>query len=64
MKNKRFARTHWQLGGNMVEIIVDNETGVNYLLAFSNMNAASGLCVLVDAEGKPIVTPNDGSEPE
>ena len=35
-------------------IIVDKETGVNYLMAkFGN---AGGLCPLIDKDGKPIVT--------
>ena len=36
-------------------ILVDRKTGVNYLWAASSY--AGGLTVLVDAEGKPIVTP-------
>ncbi len=35
-------------------IIVDRETGVNYLMA--KFGAAGGLCPLVDKDGKPIVT--------
>lgn len=37
-----------------VTIIVDKETGVNYLLVRSGYGA--GLTPLIDAEGKPIVT--------
>ncbi|MBE6652036.1 MAG: xylan 1,4-beta-xylosidase [Ruminococcaceae bacterium] len=36
-------------------ILVDRETGVNYL--WTAAGYAGGLTVLVDAEGKPIVTP-------
>lgn len=36
-------------------ILVDKETGVNYLFVHSGY--AGGLTVLVDADGKPIVTP-------
>ena len=36
-------------------ILVDRKTGVNYLWTVSGY--AGGLTVLVDAEGKPIVTP-------
>lgn len=36
------------------EIIVDRETGVNYLFHYNGY--AGGLTVLVDAEGKPVVT--------
>ena len=35
-------------------IIVDKETGVNYLMVRSGYGA--GLTPLIDAEGKPIVT--------
>lgn len=34
-------------------ILRDRETGVNYLY-----NGETGLCVLVDAYGKPVVTPD------
>jgi hypothetical protein len=36
-------------------ILVDRKTGVNYLWTAGGY--AGGLTVLVDAEGKPIVTP-------
>ena len=36
-------------------ILVDKETGVNYLYAQSGY--AGGLTVLLDANGEPIVTP-------
>ena len=39
------------------KIIVDTQTGVNYVLASSTLTAGCGMSVLVDAEGKPIVTP-------
>ena len=41
------------------KIIVDRETGVNYLLASTNKTSGVGMSVLVDAEGKPVVTPVD-----
>ena len=54
-KEKRFIKvwTDGAFGNN--EILVDRETGVNYL--FAQAGYAGGLCVLVDREGKPIVTP-------
>lgn len=55
-KDKRFIVTHQQGGftiGNYV--LVDKQTGVNYLYAFSGYSG--GLTVLVDAMGNPIVTP-------
>lgn len=54
-KEKRFVKT-WSdgaLGSN--EIWVDRQTGVNYL--FHNGGYGGGLCVLVDREGKPVITP-------
>ena len=36
------------------QIIVDRETGVNYLFVVSG--GAGGLTPLLDAEGKPVVT--------
>lgn len=45
-------------GGGMtesrMEIYVDRKTGVNYL--FSSSGNAGGLTVLVDRDGKPIVS--------
>ena len=54
-REKRFVKT-WSdgvLGSN--EIWVDRETGVNYL--YHSGGYGGGLCVLVDRDGKPIVTP-------
>lgn len=56
MAEKRFVQTYSQGIGNVREIIVDTQTGVNYLLA-SNMGEGCGMTVLVDKDGKPIVTP-------
>ena len=54
MKNdKRFKKVYSQ-GCGSTEILVDVETGVNYL--FHSSGYAGGLTILVDAEGKPIVT--------
>ena len=53
-KEKRFEKTYSQ-GGGAVEIWVDKETGVNYLYHASGY--AGGLTVLLDQDGKPIVTP-------
>ena len=53
-KDKRFEKTYSQ-GAGSVEIWVDKETGVNYIYRASGY--AGGLTVLLDAEGKPIVTP-------
>lgn len=40
--------------GPEVSVIVDKKTGVNYL--FSSYGNAGGMCVLVDRDGRPIVT--------
>ncbi len=57
-KEDRFIKTVVDSGGltdNRMEIYVDRQTGVNYL--FTQGGNAGGLCVLVDRDGKPIVTP-------
>ncbi len=57
-KEDRFIKTVVDGGGfsdNYMAVYVDKQTGVNYL--FSSSGNAGGMCVLVDREGKPIVTP-------
>ena len=56
MAEKRFVQIYSQGISNVREIIVDTETGVNYLLA-SNSAGSCGMTVLVDKDGKPIDTP-------
>lgn len=53
-KEKRFEKVYSQ-GMGSTEIWVDKETGVNYL--FYSSGYAGGITVLVDRDGKPIVTP-------
>ena len=54
-KKQRFVKT-WSDGAfGSNEIWVDRETGVNYL--FHAAGYAGGLTVLLDREGKPVVTP-------
>ena len=64
MADKRFVKTFSQGGfvNNTLEIYVDRQTGVNYLYASAGYGA--GLTVLLDANGKPVITPvpNDYSE--
>ena len=58
VKEDRFIKTVVDGGGfsdNYMAIYVDKKTGVNYL--FTQNGYAGGLTVLVDANGKPIVTP-------
>lgn len=54
--DKRFEFKKAERAGLMTDalIIVDKETGVNYLFVRSGYGA--GLTPLIDAEGKPIVT--------
>ncbi|BDE97692.1 DUF6440 family protein [Raoultibacter timonensis] len=59
MANDRFVETYSQGVTNVRKIIVDSETGVNYLLMSSNMTSGCGLAVLVDENGKPVITPED-----
>lgn len=57
IKEDRFKKILVDGGGmteSRMEIYVDRKTGVNYL--FSASGYAGGLCVLVDREGKPIVS--------
>ncbi len=52
-KQERFARIHSEnMGGE--QIIVDKVTGVNYLFVTSGY--AGGLTVLLDRDGKPVIS--------
>ncbi len=55
-KRKRFLKSYSQDMGSTI-ILVDRETGVNYL--FSSSGYAGGMTVLLDKDGKPVVTPVD-----
>lgn len=57
MDEKRFVKVYSQGGfvNNTMEIWVDRVTGVNYL--FTQSGYAGGLTVLLNADGKPIITP-------
>ena len=57
MAKDRFVEVYSQGLTNVEKIIVDKETGVNYLLAASTLTAGCGMSVLVDQNEKPIVTP-------
>ncbi len=54
-KEKRFVKTWTDGAFGSNEIWVDKQTGVNYL--FHNGGYGGGLTVLLDREGKPIITP-------
>ena len=57
MAKDRFVEVYSQGVSNVEKIIVDTETGVNYVLASSSLTAGCGMSVLLDADGKPVVTP-------
>lgn len=53
-KEKRFVKVYSQDMGSTI-ILVDKETGVNYL--FTTSGYAGGLTVLLGKDGKPVITP-------
>ena len=55
-RQKRFVTVYKQTTFNTnTRVLFDKETGVNYL--FFHESYGGGLTVLVDADGKPVVTP-------
>ena len=55
-KTNRFIITEKQSGFILSPyVLVDRKTGVNYL--YINSGYSGGLTVMLDADGKPIVTP-------
>ena len=56
-QDKRFVKVYSQSGftDNLMQIWVDRETGVNYL--YSASGYSGGLTVLLDKDGKPVITP-------
>lgn len=59
-KENRFEKVYSQGAINIVEILVDKETGVNYV--FTCNGNAGGMTVLLDKFGKPVITPIEKSE--
>ena len=59
---KRFEKVYSQGAMTNVEIWVGRETGVNYL--FTSSGYAGGLPVLLDREGKPVISPLQRRDPE
>ena len=57
MAKDRFVEVYSQGIANVARILVDTETGVNYLLGSHDLGAGAGLPVLVDRKGRPVVTP-------
>ena len=54
-KNDRFEKVYSQGTMNIMEIWVDKETGVNYV--FHASGYSGGMTVLLDRDGKPVVSP-------
>ena len=56
-KKARFVKAYSEgtFSGNGFEIWVDTETGVNYI--WRGTGYAGGMTVLLDRDGKPVVTP-------
>ena len=52
-KEKRFEKVYKQSAGT-VQVWVDRETGVNYL--YIQNGYGGGLTVLLDENGKPVIT--------
>lgn len=54
MKEKRFVVISTQGAIESYRVIVDKETGVNYL--YVSNGTSGGLTVLLDSKGNPIIT--------
>lgn len=54
-KEKRFEKVYTQGALETIQIIVDRETGVNYIVMQSGY--AGGITPLLDRDGKPVITP-------
>ena len=54
--DERFVKTYTQGGflSNLLEVWVDRQTGVNYLYCATGQ--AAGLSVMLDRDGRPVVT--------
>lgn len=57
MAKERFVEVYSQGVINVIKIVVDTETGVNYIMGSHNKANGTGMTVLLDADGKPVVTP-------
>ena len=61
-RGKRFEKIHSDGAMSGSEIWVDTQTGVQYF--FHASGYAGGMCVLVDAEGKPLLYRSAPDAPE
>ena len=59
-KYKRFKIVYTQGTVSATMILVDTETGVNYL--YHSEGYSGGMTVLLDQDGKPVVTPVEKEE--
>ena len=57
-QEERFERVYSQGKLDYVEILVDKQTGVNYI--FRQSGYAGGMTPLLDKDGKPVITPVKG----
>ena len=55
MAEKRFEKVYTQGALETIKILVDKQTGVNYLFVTSGY--AGGLTPLLDRDGKPVISP-------
>lgn len=55
MAEKRFEKVYAQGALETIEILVDKQTGANYLFVASGY--AGGLTPLLDRDGKPVISP-------
>ena len=62
MGKKRFVEVYSQGVDHVQKNLADTETGVNYLVVIPSLAVGCGLTVLVDQNGKPIVTPVEAPE--
>ena len=54
-KKKRFETVYSQGAIDVTQILVDTETGVNYV--FRKVGNAGGITLLLDKDGKPVISP-------
>ena len=57
MAKDRFVEVYSQGVVNVVKVIVDTETGVNYVMGSHDLRVGTGMTVLVDKDGRPVITP-------
>lgn len=58
----RFVEVYSQGVTNVRKVVVDTQTGVNYLLVSSSMTSGCGVSVMLNADGKPLVTQLDEND--